>query len=242
MSEYVLFKFRKIDKYLLKALVQSEIYFARPDQLNDPFDCRVDLPNALENAISRAEGALRTRLEQFRRIERLLNDVQARLVTVGVCSFSLELNNSLMWAHYADNHCGMCLTYGFPETFFSENADTLLGVDEVDYGEHPLSTWFLETVPNLGSMDDFGTSLIKKALTVKAQPWHYEREIRIVRRTEGVHGLQKHQLKQVCFGLRTPDADLALVREVLNRCGYDASVCRIVRDARSDFGLDTVEI
>ncbi len=161
MSEYVLFKFRKIDKYLLKMHVQSEIYFARPDRLNDPFDCRVDIPSALENAISRANGALRTRLEQFRRTEPLLKDLQARLVTVGVCSFSLELKNSLMWAHYADNHCGICLTYSFPDAFFFENSDSILGVDEVDYGEEPLSTWFLETVPNLGSIDEYGISLLK---------------------------------------------------------------------------------
>ncbi len=54
MSDHVLFKFRKIDKYLLTSLVQSEIYFAHPEQLNDPLDCRVDILNALENAISRA--------------------------------------------------------------------------------------------------------------------------------------------------------------------------------------------
>lgn len=242
MSNYVLFKFKKIDKYLLKALVQSEIYFARPDQLNDPFDCRVDLLSALENAISRTEGALRTTLEKFRRIDPLLKDVQERLVTVGVCSFSLELKNSLMWAHYADNHHGLCLKYSVPESFFYENQDRILGIDKVEYGEHPLLDWFLETMPKLGSMDELVTSLIKRALTVKAQPWHYEAEARIIRRTEGVHALNKHQLVQVCFGLRTPNTDIALVREVLGQCGYDASVCKIIRDVRSDFGLNVVEI
>ena len=54
MTDYVLFKYRKIDKNVLKSLVHSEIFFAGPDRLNDPFDCKVEILKALENAIAGA--------------------------------------------------------------------------------------------------------------------------------------------------------------------------------------------
>lgn len=240
MSQWELFKFRKIDKYLLGMLVQSEIYFARPEQLNDPFDCTVDIPNALNNAISKADTTVPVILQKLRDKKMLLEDIQNRIQTVGVCSFSLELKNTLLWAHYGDNHRGICLMYDFPETFFYKPG--ILGVAEVDYGESPLCAWFLEEAPSLESAEKFGTSLITKALTIKAKSWRYEKEIRIVREEPGIHCLERHQLKQVCFGMRTPKADVTLVRELLTRFGYNATVCKIVHDGKSDFGLDIVEI
>lgn len=38
MSDYTMFRFRAINKHLLASLVNSEIYFAQPNCLNDPFD------------------------------------------------------------------------------------------------------------------------------------------------------------------------------------------------------------
>lgn len=96
MTEYVLFKYRKIDKNLLKSLVHSEIFFAGPDKLNDPFDCRVDILKALENAISRAPDQSRAKLEKLRSMSGFFETVQADFEKVGVCSFALDLRCSLM--------------------------------------------------------------------------------------------------------------------------------------------------
>ena len=127
-DNYVFFKFRKIDKNLLNSLVLSEIYFARPDRLNDPFDCRVDILNALENAISRSPYPLRGGLERLRGMNRLFEKVKTDLENFGICSFSFELkelgkvlNKVLLWSHYADNHRGICLIYCFPESYFTPN-------------------------------------------------------------------------------------------------------------------------
>ena len=130
-DDYVQFKFRKIDKYLLKSLVNSEIHFARPDRLNDPFDCRVDIRKGLEIAISRAELPIRKRLERFRDMGDFFTDIQRRILTLGVCSFSGNLENTLMWSHYADEHRGICLTYSFPKSYFHENKDHILGVSKM---------------------------------------------------------------------------------------------------------------
>ncbi|MFI5331479.1 MAG: DUF2971 domain-containing protein [Desulfobaccales bacterium] len=245
MDDWVLFKFTKINKDLLKSLVNSEIYFSLPDDLNDPFDCRVDIARALENAILISLSPIRERLEKFRVMNRFFEKAQADIKEIGVCSFSLKLTEpatTLMWAHYADNHRGICLTYGFTKSFFDERADHILGVDEIEYGVNPLSDWFIEKAPDMKSFDEFGEALIKKVLTIKAKPWEYEKEVRILRRTHGTELIEKFYLKQVCFGLETSEDDIILVRELLDRCGYKVIPCKMIRNTQSDFGFEPVEI
>ena len=57
-ESFVLYKFRAIDKHLIESLVSQSLYFARPDALNDPFDCQIDLKAALKRAESSAGGGL----------------------------------------------------------------------------------------------------------------------------------------------------------------------------------------
>jgi len=228
----------------LKSLVNSELYFARPARLNDPFDCRVDIFSCLENEISRATELTRNKLQKLREISGSINmdKIKTDLENMGVCSFSLELENTLMWSHYADDHRGVCLTYALPKSFFDETANEILGIAKVDYGLNPLSDWFLRDAHNLTSLDDFVRILIKKALTVKAKLWKHEKEVRILRRQEGDQVIDKQYLKQICFGMATPDSDITLVKNIIRQCGYKVDLCKMVRSTSSDFGLKAIEI
>ena len=243
MSEdYIFFKYRKIDKYFLSSLVNSELYFARPDRLNDPFDCKVNILKSLENAVLKSDPPSRTRLEKLRGMHKFYGKLESDLANMGVCSFSLELNNPLMWSHYADSHRGVCLTYSFPPSFFKQTAHDILGVAPVEYDNNPLSDWFIQEAHRIGDFEEFGISLLQKALTVKAKLWEYEKEVRIIRATEGVQALDKHYLKQVCFGLATPDDDIALVKRIIGQVGYSVTICKMQRSPESDFGLEVLEI
>jgi hypothetical protein len=244
MSDYVIFKFKRIDKNLLKSLVNSELYFARPARLNDPFDCRVNILSSLDNAISRTSGLTRNELEQLRNIISSLNieKLKTDLDSMGVCSFSLEFENTLMWSHYADNHHGVCLTYKFPKSFFDATANDILGIVDVDYGVNPLSDWFLQKALKHISLEEFIRNLIKKALTVKAELWKYEKEVRILRRQEGVQVIDKKYLKQICFGLITPNPDITLLKNIIRQCGYEVDLCKMVHSASGDFAFKPIEI
>ena len=248
MSDYVIFKFERIDKNLLKSLLNSELYFARPDLLNDPFDCRVNILSSLKNAISRAIGLTRNELEQLRNIISSLNieKLKTDLESMGVCSFSCEpentLENTLMWSHYADNHRGICLTYEFPRSFFDETANEILGIVRVDYGLNPFSDWFLQKALKHTSLEEFVRDLIKKVLTVKAELWKYEKEVRILRWQEGVQVIDKQYLKQICFGLITPDSDITLLKNIIRQCGYEVELCKMIPSTSGDFGFEPIEI
>lgn len=69
MTDYCFFKYRPIDKRLLGSLIHSSIYFAHRAQLNDPFDCNVDIVRALDHAIEGGSCKSTELLQQFRRDE-----------------------------------------------------------------------------------------------------------------------------------------------------------------------------
>jgi len=249
MSDHILFKFRKINKYLLKSIVRSEIHFARPECLNDPFDCRVDIRRSLENAISKSATPTKERLEKLRGLNGFFEKIQSDIVTMGVCSFSCPLDDSnalrenpLMWSHYADAHRGICLTYRFSDQFFYDNSDQILGIAKVEYNTNPLSDWFVETLGKFNNFNEFGIALLQKALTVKSSPWKDEKEVRILRKGDGPFAIEKQHLTQVCFGLETSESDIDLVRNLLDQGRYEVHLVRIVRGADADFGLKTVEV
>jgi len=50
------YKFRRIDKYTIESLVTPSLYFARPSELNDPFDCQINLDITLAAAAALSEG------------------------------------------------------------------------------------------------------------------------------------------------------------------------------------------
>ena len=242
MSDYGIFKFRAIDKYLLASLVNSEIYFAQLSCLNDPFDCRVDIRRALDNAIIKSPPERRDALRKLRKMQGFLEKVRTKVSEIGVNSFSLELNNPLMWSHYADGHRGISLMYSIPDAYFYDKKDTILGMTPVEYATNPLTDWFVGPDFSLGSKEEFGLPLVKKILTIKAKPWEYEDEVRILRRTPGVESLERKHLKQVYFGLQTTEADRALVTKIIKQGQYDLTPSRKVRCSETDFGIKPEEI
>jgi hypothetical protein len=155
-----------------------------------------------------------------------------------------------MWSHYADDHRGVCLTYEIPKSFFDQNAKEILGIVDLDYGPSPLSDWFIEEASNFDLFEgytsdrftEFGIALTKKALSIKAEEWQYEKEVRILRNDEGVKVIDKNFLKQVCYGLNTPPSDMLLLNNIIRQSGYKLTLCKIEHSPSSDFGLIPKEI
>ena len=244
MDDYRFFKFRLINKNLIDSLVNGSLYFALPSKLNDPFDCQIDLKKSARFAASKVSGLKREILLKIANLDTFVDGIQQKMRKVGVCSFSLSLEESLLWSHYADEHRGVCLLYEFTESFFLEKMNKIVGVTDIVYGENPLSDWLIESIPEQITdefFDHFTTELLKKVLIVKAEGWHYENECRIIREQSGPFLLPKGYLKQVCFGMNTPESDIQLVRKIVDSSGYNVNYCRICR-METDFGIKAVDI
>lgn len=132
--------------------MRSRLYFARPDTLNDPFDCQVDIVKSLKNAISQSTGSERetlNRLLSSNELRKEFEKVQEDLKNAGVYSSSslsnqnlASIDNSLMWSHYADNHTGVCLVYAIPKSFIEDSANNFYGIVRVNYCYNPLIEFF----------------------------------------------------------------------------------------------------
>jgi hypothetical protein len=239
-SDYLYFKFRPINKHLVESLVSPSLYFAKPDTLNDPFDCRLDLRSSFTRATLSATGRRKEWLRGTLDDRTFFKTCERKLPNVGVCSFSLDSNSALLWSHYADDHKGVCLLYRFPESFILDPTNQIIGADKVKYTSDALTKW-LKNAPMNSSSLDREIELIKIYLTTKSPSWRYEKEARIIRCEHGLLNISGKYLAQVCFGLQTPQADIGLVSTLAREyCGC-TQFCRMVRD-ESDFGFSMKEI
>lgn len=229
---------------MLDALVKSIVFCALPSKLNDPFDCQIDIRKSALHAAKKLTGFQREVLETTSRTPAYFDEIQERMKKVGVCSFSLTLNEPVLWSHYADEHRGVCLLYQFEEDFLLDRCNQIVGVTKVTYGENPLSEWFMTQIPEEIEDDfykKFTTELLKRVLIVKGAAWSHETEARIIREIAGPFEIPRTCLKQVCFGLNTSLENERLVRKIVDHSGYTVKYCKM-RKAESDFGIEAVEI
>lgn len=111
----------------------------------------------------------------------------------GVCCFSEEYNNPLLWSHYGEQHKGFCVGYSL-----DRNPKPI--INKVVYGGVRTVKTSLIVQAVLNQDEKAQKKLNGNVLLRKAKPWDYEKEWRII---ESV-GLQDSPLKleEVIFGLR----------------------------------------
>lgn len=129
-------------KYGLENLQEKRLKVATIMDLNDPFELlSVELPDRfLRDAMNKTK-----------------KDISKN---TGILCFSKDYHSPVQWAHYADNHQGICI--GF------EIKDNLL--DQIKYIDKPCS------LPN--NIEDIDLEFMKKLLLQKYSHWSYEREWR----------------------------------------------------------------
>ena len=243
MEYYRYFKYRSINDNLLDSLREGTLYFSPQNKLNDPFDCELDIIKAIENAIKKSKPEHAKELEKLLKGKSPLDNFQANVDKLGIFSSSEEVDESqtLLWAHYANDHKGACILYEFPESFLN-NEDNILGTSKVTYNPNSLTEWFVQLGSELPVTDkELITSLLIRILTAKSPPWAYEREVRIIRPEHGLFKIEKQYIKQICFGLHTSDEDIDKVREAIKDYEHDIKLYKAIR-GKDDFGIDYIEI
>ena len=241
MTDYCCFKYRAIDKCLLELLVHSEMYFPHRAQLNDPFDCNIDIVRALDHAIARGTCKNPDLLAKFRQDEAVTQRFSKNVGEMGIGSFSLTNDETLLWSHYADDHRGVALRYDFPMALLDDE-DNIVGVSAVSYEPNAVSDWLTDNAHlYIDNLQEFIIELLKKVLMSKAPAWQYEQEARIVRPATGLFALPRETLTHVIFGLQTSQQDEAVIRSLVEKYYNEVKFGRVVRTV-DDFGIGIVEI
>lgn len=93
--------------------------------------------------------------------------------TTGVSCFSESEDSLLMWAHYANNHRGMCVEYDLLEI---NRILRFTAIPVIYSGERTCFNFFIPE-----SIEQDGLKLFIQSVTSKSPEWSYEKEWRIIR-------------------------------------------------------------
>ncbi|MCA1923238.1 DUF2971 domain-containing protein [Buttiauxella noackiae] len=211
----------------MKIILNSSLKFNTPDQFNDPFDINPVYPKEgfyellKSKTITDAHGnPIEYDPEAIYAAMHTQNSREQSCRHIAVTCFSKSAQIGPMWAHYADNHKGCVLEFEFTEDDqsqidkhvleykYSVNPD-LLDPQPVEY---PIDNERPVAYGNNGQVTGFG----RKVLFTKPYQWHYEQEVRCIRRDPaGFYPFPRHQLKRVIFGLKTPEDEKRAIRALI---------------------------
>lgn len=126
----------------------------------------------------------------------------------GVCCFSAEFRNPLLWSHYGGQHHGICIGY-------TTNRLPAPSLQRVVYGGRRVIQTSLVASAFLAADEKSKEALDRDILLRKAKDWRYECEWRLV----GGSGEQDSPLlmTEVIFGLRCSDVVRHCIVEALDR-------------------------
>lgn len=185
------YRFQSINKITLQNLTNQKNWVADPYEFNDPFEFSfhdnilIDKNGNFKN-FSIAEKA------NVMKFKDSINEY-------GVICYSSDYSNNLLWAHYGDNHRGMCLVFDVPKE--KEN-----GLYKVNYQE---------LFPDIDLTDDANShEEIKTIVTTKSIEWKYENEYRQVFIMKNMLQEFPGELVEIIFGCRTPYDDIKMVTNI----------------------------
>jgi hypothetical protein len=150
-----LYRYRSLERFEreLAAIEEGYLFCSAYEALNDPMEGRF------------TSGRLFRKSSDHLAVKEAIIDNKAR---VGMCSFSEVNNNELMWAHYADHFCGICIAYSVRLLLQH------LG-DQVNF----VRMFYDEKAPIITRTGAGPENLAKMILSHKSYRWQYEREWRM---------------------------------------------------------------
>ena len=231
----VIYKYESFNTYSLSNLKNAQIFFNRPIDFDDPFDCSLFVESIEhdDNSIIKLHNywVLKKLPDAPAPPPHLINTVdsiedvpdgfensvykaakevaekkqQESLYEIGCSCFSKINNNLLMWSHYANGHKGFCLEF---DTSFEPFKKAM----KVEYSDsfprwNPINI-FLE-----GKVFDRRVYI---PLLTKYSCWEYEKEWRIFKREPRTFlGYVVDALKAVYFGASIEKSHIEIICLIL---------------------------
>lgn len=218
----ILYKY--VDLNTAKLILKNHsLKFSKPDEFNDPFELSLDhfdysfskkdlkkfidlhYSNKSLKEKERIFEINKTKLSDFRlALADQMNTIRNNL---GICCFSNNSNNALMWSHYADKHNGLCLGFKFqPADYF-----------------FIMYVKYIKAIKKLKIWDSEGKIIINWAFT-KSHLWKYEEEIRAVyMKQNGIFHYNHDCLEEIYYGLRTNKDEIENIEQILKINNYKIS-------------------
>src|ERR1700743_583766 len=214
-----LFKFYGPSEINIETLGRGMVYFPSPPQLNDPFDCQItidtkypeeDIPEmalsilriwaAMENRFKKSYPKLFFSVDEDRPIQRrfdyLVEDFLSCALDFGIYSMTEEINNPLLWSHYANSYKGFAIEFDPHQPYIKSMYEDLYQVRyETSVPEFTLSDLLK------GSLHD----IEKMMFTIKGEYWRYEKEWRLIAERGEMEFFIPFKVKAIYFGFLSTD-------------------------------------
>ena len=213
----MIYKFFGVNHNLFDTLINNQLFFSSIRQFNDPYDCRMftidkiteeDFRSYLDN-LELSNELNEKYLVSFRRNPEELTKPFIELYDnwlnyLGICCFTKEKNNTLLWSHYTGSHRGVCL--GFDYELMTK---TFTQFDEVDYNDDPFPFNIKEA-----------SKSIRGTILRKSKDWSYEKEIRFLSERSKSKDFPQDALVEVNFGSRCTKRDMLNIQHLVLKLNY----------------------
>lgn len=214
------YAFRKCSTFVYQSLINEQLNVSSPSTFNDPYDCPViELLNnedEIDQLIRKAYIEL-IKIACFVKNSKLPYQKGDNIEDVGSDEPERkgdkdEYLNSLMWAHYADSHKGICIKYRFPNDLsvtLGDNADYLSFFQDVEYNNE-----------KLGEYSKKSGILYKDAFFLKVEDWKYENELRFLhfdlKNSNPYKSIDiPNCIEAIYFGLKCPDVERETIMKIM---------------------------
>ncbi|BFN30991.1 DUF2971 domain-containing protein [Vibrio harveyi] len=207
-----LYKFRDFNKGSLELLINKQLWFASPATLNDPFEAESSYESVLE-AVWAEYPFPQDQQDAYKRI------LDQQLEKTGICSFCKTKKNQLMWAHYADEHKGLCI--GFNESKLLETNQYLYPIEVTYQADYPYQDIidrfkYFQAIPGANNKDSIAGDIMYSVLGTKYTHWAYEKERRLLRHQFGAVDFLPSAVTDITFGLRMSERNIETVKRLLS--------------------------
>lgn len=243
-----LYHYQAFDKERLSRMfTEGTIYFSRPRDFNDPWDCRPFFSKSALDDLEEYERTVRwfvrchrTRntslpeAEHLRReeelrsnrkllewmIDKMTSEMEQAIQTqYRVYCLSIHADSILMWSHYAASCKGLCLEFSVQNKLFCA----------------ALRVEYLNHCPTFSVAATDEDANLRPLLT-KSAAWGYEDEFRVVASeqpfvfagvpttTQGFLALPQGALQSVILGSLMPAPDREWVRSLIHKSGWNVAL------------------
>jgi hypothetical protein len=201
----ILFRYRPCSQWTLAEIFNHEIYLAKPEELNDPFECsapvwwNADLIRkhwlevcAPARGLSPDEALAEYEKSSELGIQRLAEGLRYKSSQTGIACFSAKPDSIRMWANYAKSHKGICVGYDTKIQPFNVAIS-------VNY-QNPNKPFDI-----FACLQDDPTEIANHIALRKAEEWKFEDEYRIPVNIEGnprLISFQPSAIKEIRLGAR----------------------------------------
>jgi hypothetical protein len=212
------YKYIDLQASITHLLKENTFKFSNPDDFNDPFDCNeylvdISIPTEKEREFI-LQAAANNKLPRNIVRKQLRNIGNSKIYSEAlgkkkkefkVSCFSEVSDNILMWSHYADKHKGICI--GFDLAHACE-----------DYVLYPVN--YISQVQKIDGMTNT-PYVFYHLVTVKADCWAYEKEIRAVSKNGNpLQQFPKEAVKEIIFGCKVKPSTISSTVKEIKKIGY----------------------